>query len=205
METKSPLLLKMTWYISLIMSIIGWGMFLIWAMGRYLFASSLFDFELTMFLWLVIAFFLFVHVFLFYWVYVVTNLKRLDKKVVYTGILVSCYVGSICLIPDLQSKVSDRVFVSITNKTNFEQIDLQLQGKYKTWEIGVVNQDGSNVFNYAPPYLYGDARKYMNPDTLFLLMRHDQTLDSIAFPNYALGTCVHLTINEQLKLIEKRN
>lgn len=202
METKNPLLLKMTWYISLIMSIIGWGMFLIWAMGRYLFASSWYDFELTVIFWFGIAFFLFVHVFFFYLVYVVINLKRLDKKVVYTGILVSCYFGSIFLIPDLQSKVSDRVFVSITNKTNFEQIDLQLQGKYMTWEIGVVNQDGSNVFNYAPPYLYGDGRKYMHPDTLFLLMRHDQTLDSIAFPNYTLGTCVHLTINEQLKLIE---
>jgi hypothetical protein len=93
--------------------------------------------------------------------------------------------------------------VSITNKTNFEQINLQLHGKYMTWEIGSVNQDGSTVFNYAPPYMYGDGRKYMNPDTLFLLVRHNQILDSIAFPNYQLGTCVHLVVNEQLKLIEK--
>lgn len=74
-------------------------------------------------------------------------------------------------------------------------------GTTKTWDIELIDNEGSAVFNFDPPYWNNDARLYQKPDTLNLIIEIKQIIDTIGFPTLRLGECKHLVIDKELKII----
>lgn len=200
METKNKILLKISWYIGLIAFTGGWAIFLTWSGGRYLGAVDFDRLEAIGFYWMLGFFWLCLIALVLLLAYVLINRNKLHLKMVYTLLIILINIPSVMIILQQQGDIENKVFVKLTNLARPDHMELKLQGRFKSWDLGVLNQGSSIVFNYDPPYWNNDARLYQKPDTLHLILKQDAIFDTIYFPALRMGDCKHLIIDKKLKI-----
>ena len=200
MEIKHKILLKISWYIGLIAFIGGWTIFLIWSGGRYIGAWDFEDLEIIGFFWMVGFFWLFLLALILLLAYILINRKNLHLKMLFTGLLILINIPSILIILPLQGDIENKVFVRLSNESGLDNIELKLHGALKEWNLGDLDQGSSMVFNYDPPYWNNDARLYQKPDTLNLIITHNDNIDTVSFPILRMGECKQLILDKNLKI-----
>ena len=199
-EMKNKLLLKISWYIGLVAFVGGWTIFLIWTGGRYIGAWDLENLVILGFFWMGIFFWLSLIGLLILIAYVIINRRNLHLKMLLTGLMILINIPSVLIILPLQGDIESKVFVKLTNHTGIEIIEMQLHGNLKTWNIGSLDNGSSKVVNYDPPYWNNDARLYQKPDTLYMIIKHKDNIDTIGFPTLSMGECKQLVIDKNLKI-----
>ena len=200
MELKNKILLKISWYIGLIAFIGGWTIFLTWFGGRYIGAWDFEDLEIIGFFWMVGFFWLSLIAIIVLLAYILINRKNLHLKVLFTGLLILINIPSVLIILPLQGDIENKVFVKLSNESGLDNIELKLQGNLKEWNLGDLDKGSSMVFNYDPQYWNNDARLYQKPDSLNLIIIHNQEIDTVGFPTLRMGDCKQLILDKNLKI-----
>jgi hypothetical protein len=200
MKIKNSNLLKISHYIGLIAFVGAWIIFSTWAAARYFFA---WDFEFLEFIglfWMIGFFWLLILAGILLIIYLLLNLKNLHRKILVSGFMILINIPAVIIILYLQGEIGDKVFVNLKNETGMTITKLTLHGKLKNWEIGSLENGSSTVFNYDPPYLENDARSYQLPDSLKIIITHNKTSDTIAFPTFTMGNCRKLILDKDFGL-----
>lgn len=194
MEIKHKILLKISWYTGLIALIGGWTIFLTWTGGRYFDARDFEDLELIGFLWMLGFFWLSIIALLLLSTYILINRKNLHSKMLVTGLVILSNIPSVLIILPLQSDIDDKVFVKLKNESGLDNLELKLHGNFKEWNLGILDQGSSMVFNYT------SLSFYLKPDSLNLIVIHNAKIDTVGFPNPRFGGCLQLVLDQNLKL-----
>lgn len=198
MEHKNKILLKISWYIGLVAFTGGWLIFLSWVGGRYFAALDFIKLEFFGFFWMIAFFFLALIGLLLLAIYVVINRKNLHIKMLITALIILINIPSVLIIIRLYGNIEKKVFVKLTNQSELEFINIEIQGNVNSWIVGKIHNGDSKIFSYEPPYSIIDSRIYQETDSLNLIIRNEKGIDTIGFPKLRNGDCKHLLISKDL-------
>jgi len=200
MPQKEKILLTISWYIGLTAFVGGWLIFLTWTACRYLFAFDFEQLEFIGFIWMIVFFWLCFLALGLLFIYVLINRKQLHKKMLYTTFIILINIPSVLYILDVHSRIINLVFVKLDNHSGKEFNQLVLQGNKKAWKLDGLSEGSTMIFHYDPDFLIADARSYSEPDSLKLIFHYHGKNDTLAFPEFDLGSCHTLVLDEKLML-----
>lgn len=197
---KNPILLKISGYIGLIAFIGGWLIFLSWAAARYLAAKDIEELEFIGIIWMILFFWLSLLALILLLVYVAKNQQKHHWKMLFTALMILINIPSVALIVVLFSTIENKSFINLSNQSEIEIMEVELNGNNNSWNIGKIRKGTSIIFNFEPFTFENNAQSYQLPDNFYLVIKHSGTQDTIQLPSFYGGDCKDVTIGQNLKI-----
>lgn len=178
---------------------VGIGIFLVWWMGRVLFALNLVTLELYGFMWILISVPIALVGLITSTIVILANIKE-SRKAVIPLIILLTNIPAVYVILVLESKISERVYFKVTNKSERNYHHVKLTSDSFNYDLGKLKADGSIVDYYIPTYTARNNRSVPEIEEVTLELSTETETFELKMPYAMKGWCDRLVLSDSLTL-----
>jgi len=179
---------------------IGTGIFLLWWIGRAWFALNLVTLEGYGFLWILISIPLALTGLVTTTIVMSANNGKQLIRASIPLILLLVNIPAVYIILQLESKISQRVYFKITNRSGEHFNKVKLTSESFTSELGTLPINKSIVDFYLPTYTSTEHRSVPEIEELTLELSTETETHRLKMPYAMKGWCDRLILTDSLTL-----
>lgn len=184
----------------------GLLLFTLWICGRYLFVCDLEILAFIGFLWVYFGFFVGIIAILLLILYKLLNLNKNHLPVLPALIIILLNIPCVILISKLQNIIENKVFILFRNESNVDNLNFDFIKSGAQSKLGNLDESESITFNYIPKFRVEDARKYQEPEDLYIkISKENSQTKLLKFSELTYGSCYKVILTENFTLkMQKR-
>ena len=203
---KNKLLIKISFLSGLIPMVVGWTIFLTWLLARDWCAKDLRSLELYGILWLYISFPIAIIGLVTTIIFFKRNYPNY-KGLSFGGLMIILInIPFVVYIIDTHVSAYKHAYLKITNQSGQDSLTLSLIRSDFNINLPLLLNKKSTIVKYNPKYIYplGETEYWSGVDTVSIILKNGQYIDTIKLPNIYESNCRQFIIDKELKVNARR-